>query len=160
MATTQFQELRDLIRPLLGDADSRRRMFSDVVIDSHIRLRILTDNSLDVQEDGTSGVFTEELTAPQKALIIFKVARAIISPIPDSFAYRNPVHSVSRRGGSIQLIAYLDGQIEEVEGGNIRFDTEITAILNGALRFYQDYADAQIADRGRGSDSPSDGSHA
>lgn len=144
---TTFSELRPLIRVLLGDTDPQLIMYPDTVLDSHIRLRTLTDNNLDVLEDGNSGQFVTVLTAAQKSLVILKVAKAIISPVPDSFAYRNPVHSVSRKGGTIQLLAYLDSQIDEVEGGNIRFESEMTAILNGALRFYDDYSAALTTDR-------------
>ena len=144
---TQFTDLEPLIRTLLGDTDPQLVMFSDSVLDSHIRLRILTDDNPDVQEVGTSRTFTKDLTAAQKSLVILKVAKAVISPVPDTFSYRNPVTAVLRKGGTIQLLAYLDAQIEEVEGGNIKFDTEIEAITNGALRFYQDYANAITADR-------------
>lgn len=145
--TTQFSDLYPLIRVLLGDNDDQNRMYSDQVLASQIRLRILTDDDLSVQEDGSSTIFTESLTAQQKALIILRAAKAIIAPVPNEFSYRSPVHSVSRRGGSIQLLSYLDEQIDTVEGGNIRMDTEITAILNGAIRFYNDYAVAITADR-------------
>lgn len=145
--TTQFSELLPLIRTLLGDSDPQLVMFSDSVLNNQIRLRILTDNNPDVQEDGSSAVFMNELTATQKSLIILKVAKAVISPVPDTFSYRNPVTSVLRKGGTIQLLAYLDSQIDEVEGGNIRFDTDIAAIVNGAFRFYRDYAKAVTSER-------------
>jgi hypothetical protein len=144
---TQFTDIEPLIRTLLGDTDPQLVMFSDAVLDSHIRLRILTDDNPDVQENGATRIFTKDLTAAQKSLVILKVAKAVISPVPDTFSYRNPVTAVLRKGGTIQLLAYLDAQIEEVEGGNIKFDTEIEAITNGALRFYSDYANAITSDR-------------
>lgn len=148
---TTFAELYPMIRVLLGDTDTQVVMFSDAVLNSHIRLRIMTDNDLNVQEDGTSAIFTAVLTATQKALIILKVAKALISPVANKFSYRNVVHSVSREGGSQQLLAYLDDQIIELESSNgslMRFDTEIAAILNGALRFQRDYQAALVVDGG------------
>jgi hypothetical protein len=147
--TTTFAELYPLIRVILGDTDLQVIRYSDAVLASQIRLRLLTDNYSDVQEDGNSATFAAELTANQKALIVLKVAKAIVAPMANSFSYRNPVQSVSRSGSTVQLLAYLDEQISDLEssvGKTIRFDTEIAAILNGALRFYSDYADALIAD--------------
>lgn len=140
---TSFKSLHTLIRAILGDSDSQVVMYSDCVLDSHIRLRILTDNNQEVQEDGESANFTKDLTSQQKALLVFKIAKAIIAPVPDSFSYRNAIHSVSRRGGTLQLLSYLDEQIESLEdGGYLKFDTEIIAMLNGALRFYNNYSEA------------------
>lgn len=147
MDNTTFSELRPMVRVLLGDNDPQLLMFSDCVVDSHIRLRIMTDNDLTVQEDGDAAAFTTVLTATQKAFIILRVAKAIISPVANKFSYRNAVHAVSREGSSAQLMSYLDEQIDSLQAGDmIKFDTEISAILNGALRFYRDYQAALIVD--------------
>ncbi len=146
---TAFSDLYPLVRTILADNDPQRIMYSDGVIDSQIRLRILTDNDLNVQESGSTKIFTTDLTPTQKALIILQVAKAIIVPLSNEFSYRNPVHSVSRKGGVLQLLSNLDEQISELENSNgklIRFDTEISAILNGALRFYGDYSNALVVD--------------
>lgn len=144
---TSFKSLHTLIRAVLGDSDSQVLIYSDCVLDSHIRLRILTDNNQEAQEDGDSAIFTRDLTAQQKALLVIKVAKAIIAPSPDSFSYRNAVHAVSRRGGTLQLLSYLDEQLELLESdGYIKFDSEITAMINGALRFYNNYSEAMTSE--------------
>lgn len=146
MATT-FKSLHCLIRAVLGDNDSQVLLFSDDTLNSHIRLRILADNNQDVQEDGELAVFTRDLTAQQKTLLILKVSKAIIAPVPDSFSFRNAVHSVSRRGGSLQLLSWLDEQIESVESDSyMKSDTEISAFINGALRFYNNYSEAATSE--------------
>lgn len=146
---TTFADLYPTIRVLLGDTDPLLVMYSDSVLNSHIRLQIMLANDLSVQEDGTSTVFTAVLTATQKALLILRSAKAIISPVANKFSYRNVVHSVTREGGTQQLLAYLDEQIGELEsdsGALLRYDTEISAILNGALRFQKDYQAALVVD--------------
>lgn len=146
---TTFADLYPMIRVLLGDTDALLVMYSDSVLDSHIRLQIMLANDQGVQEDGNSTEFTAALTATQKALLILRASKAIISPVANKFSYRNVVHSVTREGGTQQLLAYLDEQIGELEsdsGSLLRYDTEISAILNGALRFQKDYQAALVVD--------------
>ena len=141
---TKFSDLYPYVRALLGDHDAQRRMYSEDAINGHIRLRIMVDDLPDLQEDASSKEFTETLTATAKALLIFKVAKALLSPSPDLFSHRDPVMAFTRRGGVVQLMTYLDGQIEDLEGGAmlLRFDTELDAMLNDAERFLNNYTDA------------------
>ena len=142
---TKFSDLYPLMRALVGDNDEQLRMFSDSVLDSHLRVVILIENSTEIQEQSNTRQFTTDLTPTQKALMVLRGARSVIAPIPNSISWKNPVTSGSRRDMVAFLIPFLEGKIEEVEGGGgmyIKSDSEMTAMLRGYERYLDEYADA------------------
>ena len=141
---TEFKTIRDFVRPVLGDTDAQRLLYSDNTLNQHIRLLILKEDDPEIQE-GAEGEFATALTAKQKALTVYRTARSVLSGQPDEFSYKGPVMSASRKGGVLQLLAYIDRQISDIEGGEtmVLYDTELDALLNGAYRFMQDLSDAQ-----------------
>lgn len=145
---TAFITLYPLVRALLGDHDAQVRMYSDTVLDAQLRLRLLTDNDPVVLEDGTTRIFTTELTPVQKALLIYRMAKAILAPQADFFSYKTPVHSVTRRGHILSLRAYLDEQLELLEGGSalLRYDSDLDAMIHGSTRYLSDLNAALISD--------------
>jgi len=143
MAATNFAELHPFVRAVLGDTDQQRRMFKDDVLNSHIRLLIFQQGNLDYQEVGNTAKFNVELTPLQKASAVYKVSKAIVSHMPTNFSYRTPVHAVSRGCGMTQLLAYIEEQLSEIDGGSpMAYDTDLSAILNGAWRFYSSFSEA------------------
>jgi hypothetical protein len=140
---TAFADLHPFMRALLGDHDAQVRLFSDDVLNSHIRLRLLS--TPDIQESGSTAQFTTDLTPTQKAILIYQSCKSVIAHMPNKFSFRTPVHAGSREGGIAQLMAYIDSQLAELDGGVLvlRYDTELTAILNGADRFYDNWTAAQ-----------------
>lgn len=138
MTTTAFSELHPFIRAVLGDTDPQRQMYKSTTLDSHIRLLTFQQGNLEYQEVGTTAKFNVELTPYQKAKLIYQVAKSIVSQMPSSFSYRTPVHSVSRSNGTVQLLAYIEEQIAEIDGGvtTMAYDTDLSAILNNGYRFY------------------------
>lgn len=144
MAATTFAELYPFIRVVLGDTDALRVMYTADVLNQHLRLLILQQSAPEYQEQGTTTEFTTELFPLQKARLIYSVAKAIVSQMPSAFSYRTPVFAISRSGMAAQLLAWIDQQIGEIDGGvsPIEYDTELSAILNSSIRFYNAYAHA------------------
>lgn len=136
MATT-FADLAPLIRAALGDYDAQSFLYSDDAINSQLRLLIMTMNDSTFQENGQSFAFTTDLAVKQKAQAIFKVAIAMCSPQSNYFSYRTPIQSVTRSGGAMQLLAWLQGQLDLVNGGAfaIACDDELSAMLQGPRRY-------------------------
>lgn len=143
MANTAFSELHPFIRAVLGDTDKMKSMYSSDVLNQHLRLLVLQQSTPEYQELNSTTKFTTELTPLQKAKLIYTVAKAIVSQMPASFSYRTPVFSISRTGMSAQLLAWIDEQLNSIDGGiPLEYDTELSAILNSAIRFYGAYAHA------------------
>lgn len=142
---TEVKEVRDFVRTVLGDSDSQRLLYSDATIDGHIKLLLIKENDHEIQVSPVPGEFTNDLTPTQKALTIYRTALSILSGQPDQFFYKSPVMSVSRKGGVLQLIAFINKQIADLQGGTIAlaYDTELDAMINGSWRFLQDLQAAQ-----------------
>lgn len=141
---TTFNELRTLIRPLVGDNDPNVQQYSNDVLNSHIRLVILRADDPDIQEIGTSEQFTKTLSNKNKALMVYLVAQSLISNVPGHFSYKTPVLSVVRRGGIPQLLAHLEEQIAAIEGGSFAAsdDQFIDAFIRGTERFIDEFSNA------------------
>lgn len=141
---TTFNAVRDFVRPLLGDTDKQRIVYSDAVIDQHIRLVIITHADAAVQENGESAQFTVELGQQQLAIMVFRVAKSIISPRDNFFSYKTPILTITRNGGQVQLMSYIDSNISKLSGGAIviRSDNELQALLWGPDRFWNDFTKA------------------
>lgn len=144
MSATAFSELHPFIRVVLGDTDKLKAMYSTDVLNQHLRLLVLQQSIPEYQESGKTAKFVTELTPIQKAKLIYSVAKAIVSQMPQSFSYRTPVFSISRSGMAAQLMAWIDEQLGLIDGGvsPIEYDTELSAILNSSIRFYNAYAHA------------------
>lgn len=145
---TSFSDLYPYVRAILGDSDSQKQLYSDQAIDSHIKLQIALKNSPDIQQDGTDLHFTTDLSLSQQAVMALRIAKAILAPQADTFAYRTPAISVSRKGGVFQLMRYIDEQLIVLEGGAtiLRYETEIHAIVNHAHRFLESWTHAYEVD--------------
>lgn len=141
---TELKEIRDFVRTVLGDSDAQRLLYADATIDSHIKLLIIKEDDPEIQV-GAVGYFATDLTANQKALTVYKTARSILSPQPDKFSYRSPVMAVSRSGGVMQMLAHIERNIADLEGGVLKLavDTELDAMVNGGYRFINDMQAAQ-----------------
>ena len=141
---TTFETIRTYVRAVLGDTDTNVIKFSDDNLNTHIRLVILRRDDPDIQEDGTSAVFTKTLTNKNIALMAYLVAESVIMNIPDTFSYKTPVLSVVRRGGIRQLLSHFEEQISEIEGGTFAFseDQFIDAFIRGTERFVDEFSNA------------------
>ena len=144
---TKFSELRPLIRSILGDTNPSALVYSDHTIDNHIRLIILSGDNSDIQESDPRvdpPVFTEDLSSQEKATIVFKAARGVISFIPNEFAYQTPVMKVRRKGVVSQILANIDRNLSDIEGMPISSENEIEAYVNAWNKFYDQLAEAQV----------------
>lgn len=141
---TSFSDLHSGVRHILGDTDPIVKVYSNDVIDEHIRLVILFENDATLLENGSTKEFTTTLSGTQKAIVILKSAQSIVAPTPDEFSYKSPVLSVRRKGAMSRLWSYLDGQIRELEGGSfpVESEGELAAYLNGLSRFSDEQDDA------------------
>lgn len=140
MANTPFSEIRQFIRTVLGDYDSENLMYSDDVLNGHIRFFLLLEESGGLSEDGTTLTFTSELTNHQKALVALNSALNIISPNPDTFSYRNAILSVTRKGYH-QLRSSLTKLLDKINGGSlsIAYQTDLEAMLRSPENFIRDF---------------------
>lgn len=139
MANTTFSEIRGYIRAIVGDYDSECFQYSDSVLNSHIRLTILIENDPLIAE-GSSEEFDRELTNEQKAKVSLKSSLNLISPMPDTFSYRNPITSVTRKGGIRQLTARINTLLSELNGGAlaIAYESDFEAMINSFEKFTRD----------------------
>ncbi len=142
MAT--FTTIRDFVRILVGDVDTVVTIYSDAVLNSHIRLVLITEDDTSVQESGSTEAFTLPLTNAQIALLVYRTARSLIVNMSDTFSYKTPVLAIMRRGGIRQLLSHIDEKIAEIGGGSIVFsqDTFMEALLDGTTRFINEFSDA------------------
>lgn len=141
---TTFQTIRDYVRVLVGDIEANVTVYSDAVINSHLRLVLISEDDAGVQESGNNETFVAVLTNAQTALLVYRTARSLIANIADTFSYKTPVISIVRRGGIRQLLAHLDSQISSISGGNFAFsqDTFMEALIDGTTRFMEELTDA------------------
>lgn len=143
MATT-FDTIASFVRPVLGDSDTENWVYSQDAIFQHIRLWTMTTNDPELQEDASDPTkFTRDLTPTQKAVCIFSVAKGLLSPVPNFFAYRTPVQSGTRSGATVQLLTWIEEQLGKLNGGffPISSDDELHAILLGPQRFLVQFND-------------------
>lgn len=149
MATT-FEEIRDYVRPLVGDNDASAFRYSDSVLNQHIRLIIIRTDDADIVEDTEANegeeAFTLTLDNKDKALLAYRVAQSLIVHLPKEFSYRTPVLSVTRKGITQELLSHLEDQIIKLENGGssiaISSDHFIEALINGTQRFIDEFSAA------------------
>jgi hypothetical protein len=142
---TKFQEIRDLVRAIVADSDSQNFLYANETIDQHIKLIVMTEDDAAIQTDDDAEVpsFTTSLPSTSKALMAYKVAQSIIAPNPDYFAYKSPVLTVTRGGGTTLLLAQIQKQLDRLQGGFLALheDNELWAFVNGPDRWDKDWAD-------------------
>lgn len=117
MPNTQFSELHTLVRVILQDTDTDAIRYSDSVLNSHLELLCLLDS--DYTKTAGLDEFNAELSDKLKALAILKAALNIVTPQPHHFAYKTPVHSVTRKGGVLELRTWLRRQINLVSSSSL-----------------------------------------
>lgn len=134
---TAFSDLYRQIRTLVGDNDVRKTVYSDRVLDSHIRNVILTYTPDGIVEDSDDeGNFSDTLSVAQKGIVIFEVAIFILTQTPADFTFRDPVVHYRKKMNQQQWIADLKSKVlalQEVLSG-----TSATAKAEGILAAIQD----------------------
>lgn len=128
---TTFSELAQTVRPILGDTDLQRPVYSESTIMAHFRLYAMMEG-MAFSDSG----FTDELTGSQKAMAILKVARGILSPQDNNFMYKTPIVTVSRSGGVMQMISWIDNKIAALNVDKLFLSTtEFDAIFKGPYNY-------------------------
>jgi len=111
-----------------------------------LRLELMTlcDEAIAEEVDSDPEAFTKELTAVQQALVIYSVARSVVSPKDNFFHYKTPVLTITRKGGALNLIAHLDNQITRLCGGAfpIGMETDLEAYIARENRYYDELCSA------------------
>lgn len=149
------------MRALLGDyglEDPSDPDYSNAVLNQHINmaLALINDDSLDSVEvaevppsEGIPGTpadwaFTTDLPRGKRAAIALKAARTVIAPEGTDFAYKTPVHSVTRKGGAQALRLFIDQALVQLEGRRLAIatQTDLEAILGYPARFLSDLQEA------------------
>lgn len=143
---TSFDDVHSQIRVILGDVDSQNYRYAVTTLDEWLRLIVTAEQNAGIQENGTSRVFTEDLSKVDQAILAYSVARGIISGTPDFFQYRTPVMTVARKGASQQMLSFIDRQLANLQGVGgflaLYEDNEIAAAWNWFDRFWNDFEDA------------------
>lgn len=127
---TAYSDLYGYIRAVLGDTNSQRQIYSSSTLDQHITLvSFMHSDRLPVT---TEGNFDNALTSAEKAEVILEVCRSIVSPQNNEFFYKAPTHSVSRKGGPAQQIAWIDMSLRKLRAARlVGYHSEVDAILQG-----------------------------
>lgn len=143
---TSFETIRDYIRAALLDTNSEQFIYTDEALNSQIRFSILVFND-DAYQEGALEEFSDDLTQLEKAVFSLRTAIRILSGLPDDFAYKSPVLTVSRKRQKADLLSHLQTLLDDALGGQfaIAIDTDFAAIVQGFDRFWNSYDHAEGA---------------
>lgn len=142
---TSFDDIAGFVRTILGDHDSENFVYTQEAIYQHIRFQTMTQDNPGLQEDAPPNDenFTQTLEPKAKVTLILLVAKGLIVPVPNYFAYSNPVNSGTRSGHTVQILGWIDETLTKLQGGAfpVSCDDEMDAILLGPKRFLDQYND-------------------
>lgn len=115
---TQFELIRNLIRPLIDDTDNTSYSYENDTLNGHIKAAFLiVDDSLTFTADS----FDQELNFRTQLLIALEVALSIWSIYIKDFSHKSPILNVSRKWDTGNAISRITAMKKKIEGSRHLF---------------------------------------
>jgi len=135
---TAWSELAPFIRHALGDTGTRVQLVSDSVVQTGIRMALMTiPEGATYTADGSGNVSPDLTDRLDKAIVILSAALSIARPTPRSVATRMPVFSVSKQGLD-QIAANIEQELYE-----LRENADTTGAMITEQVLYQNSSDLE-----------------